>query len=158
MVLGSVCTKFQVCIFFRYGQKTPYRQIHQQSHIFTSENRNILDRLLASRGFWYGNPAEMLKSTGCGIFSCLATLGAIFRKQPKTIFRYAHGECVCIEFQVSVVIHWVRGRDKRTDIKTNKAIEDICGKSTWHGSFSRPNGPQGNFFEKTKFMPFLDML
>ena len=134
MFLGSVCTKFQVFIFFRCGKKAPYKQIHQQSHIFTSENRNILDRLLASRGFWYGNPAEMLKSTWCGIFSCLATLGAIFRKQPKTIFRYAHGECVCIEFQVSVVFTVSEGV---TDIKTNKAIEEICGKSTWHSSFSR---------------------
>ena len=51
MVLGSECTKFQVCIFFRCGQKTPYRQTYQQSHIFTSENRYILDRLLASSGF-----------------------------------------------------------------------------------------------------------
>ena len=48
----NVCTKFQVWIFFRCGKKAPYEHIHQQSHIFTSENRNILDRLIASRRFW----------------------------------------------------------------------------------------------------------
>ena len=41
-----VCTKFQVCIFFRCAKKAPYRQTEPQTHIFSSENRNILDRLL----------------------------------------------------------------------------------------------------------------
>ena len=36
MVLGSVCTKFRVCIFFRSGQKVSYRQTDTRTepHIY----------------------------------------------------------------------------------------------------------------------------
>ena len=36
---------------FQFGQEVPYRQNYRQTDIFTSENKSILDRLLASRGF-----------------------------------------------------------------------------------------------------------
>ena len=31
--LGSVCTKFQVCIFFRCGQKAPYRHTNRHTYL-----------------------------------------------------------------------------------------------------------------------------
>ena len=44
-VYGSMCTKFQVCIVFRSARR------RDTNHTYTSEIRNILNRLLASRGF-----------------------------------------------------------------------------------------------------------
>ena len=43
MVLGSVCTKYQVCIVFRLARRS--RTTHNQQTYIASENRNILDRL-----------------------------------------------------------------------------------------------------------------
>ena len=37
--LGSVCTKFQVCIFFRCGQKAPY--IHTNRHTYLQVKMGI---------------------------------------------------------------------------------------------------------------------
>ena len=53
-VNGSMCAKFQVCIVVIAARRrdTHKKQIH--THTYTSEIRNILDRLLAglaSRGF-----------------------------------------------------------------------------------------------------------
>ena len=48
-VNGSMCAKFQVCIVFRWPGGVA--QIHTQINTYTSEIRNILHRLLASRGF-----------------------------------------------------------------------------------------------------------
>ena len=47
MVEGSVCTKLQVCIVFRLVRRS---RTNQQTDRPT-ENRNILEQLLASRGF-----------------------------------------------------------------------------------------------------------
>ena len=47
-VKGSMCAKFQVCIVFRLARK---RDTHSQIHKYMSEFKNILDGLLASRGF-----------------------------------------------------------------------------------------------------------
>ena len=51
-VNGSMCTKFQACIVFHLVR---WRDTHTWSDIYTSENRNILNRLPASRGFglWF---------------------------------------------------------------------------------------------------------
>ena len=49
---GSMCAKFQVCIVFRLARRRDtITQINKQIHTYTSEIKNILDRLLASRGF-----------------------------------------------------------------------------------------------------------
>ena len=48
-VKGSMCAKFQVCIVFRLARR---RDTHSQIHKYMSEFKNILDGLLASRGFW----------------------------------------------------------------------------------------------------------
>ena len=47
-VKGSMCAKFQVCIVFRLARR---RDTHSQIHKYMSEFKNILDGLLASRGF-----------------------------------------------------------------------------------------------------------
>ena len=57
-VNGSMRAKFQVCTVFVWvgGVTQINKQIHthtkKQIHTYTSEIRNILDRVLASRGFW----------------------------------------------------------------------------------------------------------
>ena len=52
-VYESMCTKFQVCIVFRLTRRRDTNKYtNTQIHTYTSEIRNILDRLLASRGFW----------------------------------------------------------------------------------------------------------
>ena len=33
MVKGIVCTKFQVCIFFRWGRKAPYKHTNRQAYL-----------------------------------------------------------------------------------------------------------------------------
>ena len=48
-VNGSRCAKFQVCIVFRLARR---HDVNTHIHTYTSEISNILDRLLASRGFW----------------------------------------------------------------------------------------------------------
>ena len=53
-VFGSICIKFQVCIVFRLARRRDTTAcIHKLKHKYThkSEIRNILHRLLASRGF-----------------------------------------------------------------------------------------------------------
>ena len=51
-VQGRICTKFQVCIVFRLATRRDTNTYsHTYIHTYTSEIRNILDRLLASRGF-----------------------------------------------------------------------------------------------------------
>ena len=51
--LGDVCTKFQVCIVFSLaGRHDTQKYINTN----TSANRNILNRLLASHGFWLNRP------------------------------------------------------------------------------------------------------
>ena len=55
-VNGSMCAKFQVCIVFRLASRLDtnkyiHKYAHTQIHKYTSEIRNILDQLLASRGF-----------------------------------------------------------------------------------------------------------
>ena len=40
--------------------------------------------------------------------------------------------------------------NKKNCKKINKAIDVICGTSTWHGSLSRLAAPRVIFFEKTK--------
>ena len=45
---GSIYTKFQVCIVFRLARRSDR---NTPIHTHTSEFRNILDRLLTSRGF-----------------------------------------------------------------------------------------------------------
>ena len=53
-VNSSMCAKFQVCIVFRLARRRDTNTyINTYMHAYTSEIRNILDRLLASRGFWY---------------------------------------------------------------------------------------------------------
>ena len=48
----SMCAKFQVCIVFRLARRRDtITRIHKYTHTYTSEIRNILDQLLASRGF-----------------------------------------------------------------------------------------------------------
>ena len=49
-VKGSMCAKFQVRIVFRLARKRDTYK-YTNTHIYTSEIRNILDRLLALRGF-----------------------------------------------------------------------------------------------------------
>ena len=49
-VNGSMCAKFQVCIFF-FVWPGDVTHIHTQINAYLSEIRNILDRQLASRGF-----------------------------------------------------------------------------------------------------------
>ena len=48
---GSMCAKFQVCIVFRLARPRINTPINKCTHTYTSEIRNILDRLLTSRGF-----------------------------------------------------------------------------------------------------------
>ena len=51
-VIGSMCAKFLVCIVFRLARRRDTNKYtNTQIHTYTSEIRNILDRLLASRGF-----------------------------------------------------------------------------------------------------------
>ena len=50
-VYGSMCTKFLVCITFLFGQEAWHKYINKYIHTYTSEIRNILNQLLASRGF-----------------------------------------------------------------------------------------------------------
>ena len=45
---GSMCTKFQFYIVFRWARR---RDTNEYIHKYTSEIRNILDQLLTSRGF-----------------------------------------------------------------------------------------------------------
>ena len=47
-VNASMCAKYQVCIVFRLARR---RDKNKYIHKYTSEIRNILDQLLASRGF-----------------------------------------------------------------------------------------------------------
>ena len=49
-VNGGMCAKFQVRIVFRLARKRDTNK-YTNTHIYTSEIRNILDRLLALRGF-----------------------------------------------------------------------------------------------------------
>ena len=55
-VYESMCTKFQVCIFFRLARRRDTdRWIHTYIHKYTHIQVNLgisYDRLLASRGFW----------------------------------------------------------------------------------------------------------
>ena len=51
MVKDSVCTKFQVYRFL-FDLETWPKYINKYIHTYTSEMRNIFDRLLASHGFW----------------------------------------------------------------------------------------------------------
>ena len=44
----SICARFQVCIVFRLARRC---DTHKYIHKYTSEFKNILDRLLALRGF-----------------------------------------------------------------------------------------------------------
>ena len=47
-----MCAKFQVCIVFRLGRiRDTNKYINKYVYTYTSEISNILDRLLASRGF-----------------------------------------------------------------------------------------------------------
>ena len=49
-----MCTEFLVCIVFRLARRrATNKYINKEINTYTSENRNILDRLLPSRGFWY---------------------------------------------------------------------------------------------------------
>ena len=51
-VIGSMCSKFQVSIVFRLARRRDtITHINKYIHIYTREFKNILDRLLASRGF-----------------------------------------------------------------------------------------------------------
>ena len=50
-------TKFQVCIGFLFGQEVPYKPTNTS----TSENKNILPRLLASRGFDFRDYEDFLE-------------------------------------------------------------------------------------------------
>ena len=51
-VNGSMCAKFQVCFVFRLARRRDTnKSTNTQIHTYTSEIRNILDRLFASRGF-----------------------------------------------------------------------------------------------------------
>ena len=51
-VNGSMCAKFQVCIVFRSARRRDtHKYILKQLHKYTTEIKNILYRLLASRGF-----------------------------------------------------------------------------------------------------------
>ena len=53
-VNGSMCAKFQVCIVFRLTRRRDthkYTHENTQKNTYTSEIKNILDRLLPSRGF-----------------------------------------------------------------------------------------------------------
>ena len=47
-IYGSMCTKFQVCIVFRLAIR---RDTNKLIPTYKSDIRNILDRMLASRGF-----------------------------------------------------------------------------------------------------------
>ena len=47
-VNGSMCAKFQVCNVFRLARR---RDTNKHTNTYTSEFKNILGRLLASRGF-----------------------------------------------------------------------------------------------------------
>ena len=47
-VYGSMCTKFQVCIVFRLAIR---RDTNKLIPSYKSHIRNILDRMLTSRGF-----------------------------------------------------------------------------------------------------------
>ena len=48
---GSMCAKFQVCIFFSLARRRD-NKINKYIHKYTSEFKYILNRLIASRGFW----------------------------------------------------------------------------------------------------------
>ena len=51
-VNGSMCAKFQVYIVFRLARRRDtIKYTNTQINTYTSEFKNILDRLLASRGF-----------------------------------------------------------------------------------------------------------
>ena len=53
-VIGSMCAKFQVGIVFRLARRRDtITHINKYIHIYTSEFKNILARLLPSRGFRY---------------------------------------------------------------------------------------------------------
>ena len=45
-VNGSMCTKFRVCYVFRLARR---RDTNKHTNTYTSEFKNILDRLFASR-------------------------------------------------------------------------------------------------------------
>ena len=47
-VNGGMCAKFHVCIVVTVARR---RDTHTQIHKYTSEFKNILDRLLPSHGF-----------------------------------------------------------------------------------------------------------
>ena len=65
--LGECLYRISGLYRFPFGQELPYRPTNLQTsenRIFTSENRNILDRMLTSRGFWF-------KSGGYTLFSMI---------------------------------------------------------------------------------------
>ena len=51
-VSGNMCAKFQVCIVVSGARRRDTNKyIDKYIHTYTSEFKNILDRLLSSRGF-----------------------------------------------------------------------------------------------------------
>ena len=51
-VNGSMCAKFQVCIVFRLARRRDtHKYTNAYIHTYSSKFRNILNGLLASRGF-----------------------------------------------------------------------------------------------------------
>ena len=92
-----MCIKFQVCIVFRLARRRDTTAcIHKLKHKYThkSEIRNILHRLLASRGFdttgqsrrYAENPHDT------AVFEASDPQDHFFEKTEKNVSRYGLGE------------------------------------------------------------------
>ena len=92
-----MCTEFQVCVFFRCARKTSYRPIDPQTYIFTSENMNILNRLLGSSGFRWKPTGDLF--INCRLPVCSVACFCWKSKGLREIYlllqflRYRHAVC-----------------------------------------------------------------
>ena len=78
-VNGSMCAKFQVCIIFSLATRNDTNTC-TQINTYTSEIRNILDWLLASRRFWKEKKIFLDEAT-CDIRSVITK----FEKKPTML-------------------------------------------------------------------------